>query len=115
MTSGYVYIAENSAFPGILKIGRAADVERRLHRTRTFCPTDWRCTYKIKVDSPVHVERLVHWGLARRRLYPKREFFTVGFTTAARTVLGAASHRSPSIIRKAPAPKRGQSLDKSTG
>lgn len=71
-----VYVLTNEAMPGLIKIGRSADVLARLKQLdNTSLPLPYECHYAAQVDNAVEVERLLHQLFADHRVRPNREFF----------------------------------------
>jgi hypothetical protein len=77
---GIIYILENEAMPGYIKIGKTTtSVEQRileLSRT-TAIPVPFNCPYAVRVERMNEVERALHDAFGDFRKNPKREFFNV--------------------------------------
>jgi hypothetical protein len=82
-----VYLLSNPAMPGLLKIGRT-DKDNMAQRMRslygTGVPVPFDCVYACTVDNNEAVEKALHERFAKRRLNPKREFFSLAAKTAVR-------------------------------
>ncbi len=78
---GIVYILQNDAMVGYIKIGRttgtsAHDVLQRMAELdQTGVPREFRCPYAALVDNHQSVERSLHEIFEDRRVRPRREFF----------------------------------------
>jgi hypothetical protein len=77
--NGLVYILENEAMPGIIKVGMTNNLARRVAELNncTAVPLPFRCRYAAMVEDPAFVERRLHAAFAPHRLSPRREFFKV--------------------------------------
>lgn len=64
-TVGSVYILENSRVPGIVKVGRTDNIDRRLSELNSHAGVAgrWRCAGYITVSDCVLAENLVHQAL----------------------------------------------------
>lgn len=71
-----IYVLENEAMPGIIKIGRTQrDVDQRVRElsSSTAVPLPFHCVYAAVVDDAVLVERHIHNAFAAQRI--RKEFF----------------------------------------
>mgnify|MGYP003638263902 CR=1 FL=1 len=76
--SGYVYAVTNPSIPGLVKIGRTANLNRRMDSL--FCssvPHPFKCEAVQEVEDPNAVEATLHGYLSGCRVSSKREFFKV--------------------------------------
>ena len=76
--SGYVYAVTNPSIPGLVKIGRTANLNRRMDSL--FCssvPHPFKCEAVQEVEDPNAVEATIHNYLSEYRVSSKREFFKV--------------------------------------
>lgn len=74
--SEIIYILENEAMPGFVKIGRTnRDVEQRVSElsNSTAVPFPFHCVYAATVEDAVLVERQIHMAFAAQRV--RKEFF----------------------------------------
>jgi hypothetical protein len=76
---GLVYILENEAMPGIIKVGMTTNLARRITELNncTAVPLPFRCRYAATVEDPQFVEMRLHAAFAPHRLSSRREFFRV--------------------------------------
>jgi hypothetical protein len=73
-----VYVLVNEAMPGLVKIGRTENVERRLQElSTTNVPLPFECHYAVEVDDAGRIEKILHGLFGDVRVNPKREFFRV--------------------------------------
>ena len=78
--TGYIYIINNPAMPGLIKIGitYAEDVKTRINQLyTTSVPFAFDLVYAAKVINPEKVEAAIHTAFAPNRVNPKREFFSI--------------------------------------
>ena len=76
--TGIVYCLENPAMPGLVKIGRAQDIEQRLRSLdNTSIPLPFVCVVAMEVDDAAETEQLLHDVFSDHRVRPSREFFEV--------------------------------------
>lgn len=76
----YVYILENPAMPGIIKIGmttRTPKVRAKELSSHTGVPLPFRVVFSKRVSDSFKIEELVHSKLNRYRVSPRREFFRI--------------------------------------
>ena len=72
----YIYATKSEAFPGLIKIGRAQDVEARLAQLNTGCaPLPHKVVAVVKTYNYVRDENIAHGFFAHKRR--EREFFEV--------------------------------------
>ncbi|MBI3467232.1 MAG: GIY-YIG nuclease family protein, partial [Planctomycetes bacterium] len=86
MATGHVYIMQNPALPGLLKIGRTTKTpqERARSLSGTSVPTDFTLVYSVYVRDCAAAERMIHAHLARYREKRNREFFRLPAKEAIR-------------------------------
>ena len=86
--TGIVYVIENPAMPGYIKLGRTDNLTRRMqYLFDTPVPVPFTCYYAARVEDPARVERTLFEAFGDKRSHPRREFFTV------------EPHRAAAIIR----------------
>jgi hypothetical protein len=76
--AGYVYVFTNPwLIDGIVKIGKAGDLEKRLEQSagNEYVPDRYVCRYAVKSDDYDYFEGWLFQRLAGCRINPKREFF----------------------------------------
>jgi hypothetical protein len=74
--AGVVYVLVNQAMPGLIKIGRATDVEVRMRQLDSSgVPLPFECFYAAEVKNPDEVERALHEAFGDHRVRRNREFF----------------------------------------
>jgi len=76
--SGYVYAVTNPSIPGLVKIGRTANLNRRMDSL--FCssvPQPFECAAVREVEDPNEVEATLHKYLSKYRVNKSREFFEI--------------------------------------
>jgi hypothetical protein len=103
---GYVYVLTNSAFPGLVKIGRTSNSpdERAAELSSTGVPHRFVVAYYELFENCIEAERKVHAALAVHRGNGDREFFSVPAKTAILCVQateGKASDETPLSIDEA--------------
>jgi hypothetical protein len=75
---GAVYVVDNQAMPGYIKIGRTKDPVSRIKALYdTNVPFPFRCLFVRKVDDMGRVECVLQNTFAHFRSNSRREFFTV--------------------------------------
>ena len=74
-----VYILQNDAMPGLVKIGRtSSDLESRIRQLdSTGVPLPFRCFYAAEVQNGSKVEERLHEAFGDTRVRERREFFRV--------------------------------------
>lgn len=74
-----VYILQNDAMPGLVKIGRTSiDLESRIRQLDTTgIPLPFRCFYAAEVSDGAKVEERLHEAFGDARVRERREFFRV--------------------------------------
>jgi hypothetical protein len=74
-----VYILQNDAMPGIVKIGRtSSDLEGRIRQLDTTgIPLPFRCFYAAEVQNGSKVEERLHEAFGDMRVRERREFFRI--------------------------------------
>jgi len=83
-----VYILENDAMPGLIKVGRTQNtVERRMAELySTGVPLPFRCVHSVLVNDMVSVEGLMHTALWAYRENMSREFYRIPVEEAIATL-----------------------------
>lgn len=77
---GIVYVLENPAMPGLVKIGKTSrsTMKERLNELyTTSVPVPFDCVYAARVGDQVMVEKAFHEAFGPYRVSPKREFFEI--------------------------------------
>lgn len=74
-----VYILQNDAMPGLVKIGRTSSgLEDRIRQLdSTGVPLPFRCFYAAEVQDGTKVEERLHEAFGDTRVRERREFFRV--------------------------------------
>ena len=86
--TGIVYVLENPAMPGYVKLGRTENLTQRMQGLfDTSVPVPFTCYYAARVADPARVERTLFEAFGDKRSHPRREFFTVD------------PHRAAAVIR----------------
>jgi len=88
---GFVYIMENSAMPGLYKVGCTMRSPRQRAielSASTGVPCTFDVIYYAEVENPDRVERRVHQHLDRFRYNGNREFFSVAPELIAEVIRG---------------------------
>ncbi len=102
---GIVYVLENAAMPGIVKIGKTSrdSVEKRLKELySTGVPVPFDCVYAARVTNEEEVERALHEAFGPNRINPKREFFEIeSYQAIALLRLIAVEDVTPSVQKEA--------------
>ncbi len=75
--SGSVYILENDAMPGLIKIGMTSrdSAERAKELSTTGVPTPFKVAFEVSSDAYENLETEMHRRLADYRVASNREFF----------------------------------------
>ena len=77
---GIVYVLENPAMPGLVKIGKTSrnSVKIRLKDLySTGVPVPFECAYAARVKDAAEVEKAFHTAFGPNRINPNREFFEI--------------------------------------
>ncbi|MCL2557791.1 MAG: GIY-YIG nuclease family protein [Treponema sp.] len=76
---GIVYVLENPAMPGLVKIGQTGnEIGNRLKELNTTgVPFPFDCLYACEVSDREQVEVALHEAFRPYRVNPKREFFKI--------------------------------------
>ena len=73
-----IYVLQNPAMPGYVKIGRTTDLARRMRDLfDTSVPVPFNCFYAARVENSDKVETSLFEIFGDKRAHPKREFFEV--------------------------------------
>lgn len=77
-----VYLLTNPTIPGLVKIGRASNLEQRMRSlsSHTGVPVPFECFYACRVEDARKVEQSLHEAFGDHRVNPKREFFRISPT-----------------------------------
>ena len=85
--TGIVYVLENPAMPGYIKLGRTDNLTQRMQSLfDTSVPVPFTCYYAAIVEDPARVERSLFEAFGDKRSHPRREFFTVDPRRAAAVI-----------------------------
>ena len=85
--TGIVYVLENPAMPGYIKLGRTDNLTQRMQSLfDTSVPVPFTCYYAARVEDPARVERSLFEAFGDKRSHPRREFFTVDPHRAAAVI-----------------------------
>jgi hypothetical protein len=92
MMAEYVYALSNPHMPGLIKVGRAADVPQRVAQLSapSGVPGPFQVEHVIEVKDSVYAERDVHDVLVKWRLSFSREFFRCSVNEAKSAMAIAA-------------------------
>ncbi len=86
---GFVYVLENHAMPGLLKIGHTMRSPRQRAvelSASSGVPMEFDVAYYAEVESPQQVEMEVHARLGGKRVNQSREFFAAELEEAIHAV-----------------------------
>ena len=73
-----IYVLTNPAMPGLVKIGRTTDLEKRLTSLdNTSVPYPFRCEFALQVPKSKQSESLLQDTFKQHRVRKRREFFEV--------------------------------------
>jgi hypothetical protein len=88
MDVGYIYVLTNPAMPGLLKIGRSTDVNRRVKElsVHSGVPDAFVVEMFHLTAAVTEVEALIHEALQEHRYNENREFFAMSLSLAIATV-----------------------------
>ena len=82
--TGIVYVLENPAMPGYIKLGRTDNLIQRMQSLfDTSVPVPFTCYYAARVEDPARVERSLFEVFGDKRSHPRREFFSSPLTPTA--------------------------------
>ena len=74
--TGIVYVLENPAMQGYIKLGRTENLTQRMQSLfDTSVPVPFTCHYAARVEDPSKVERALFEAFGDKRSHPRREFF----------------------------------------
>ena len=83
MAKGVVYILTNPYMPGLVKIGKTTNLNRRLGELyKTGVPEPFSCPLAVRVEDTSVIEQGLHATFAAQRINPNREFFKVDLESA---------------------------------
>lgn len=91
LSTGYIYILQNTLMPGILKIGfteRTVDERLKEINKATGVIMPWQVCDFWFTQEPYLAEQEIHHKLADYRVADNREGFAVNFTVARDVILG---------------------------
>lgn len=71
-----VYVLSNPAIPGVLKVGRTKNINKRLCSLNVGTPVDFEVEYLFSTPTPTKTERRVHRRLEAKKV--KGEWFAAG-------------------------------------
>jgi T5orf172 domain-containing protein len=94
MDPGFIYILNNAAMPGMLKIGlttRREDARSKELSRPSGVAAPFGIVHQVRVDRCGEAEREIHARLAHCRFYRKREFFVISSREAIEIVDAIAS------------------------
>ena len=84
---GIVYVLENPAMPGYIKLGKTENLRQRMQTLfDTSVPVPFTCYYAARVADPDKVEKSLFEAFGDKRAHPRREFFTVDPHRAAAVI-----------------------------
>ena len=95
--AGFIYIMSNPAFPNLLKIGKSTKdpTKYRVNElNQTGVPEPFKVDYYAFVEDEDDLERMVHDELASQRPNKNREFFSVDYIEAIKTIRDLANQHS---------------------
>lgn len=77
--SEIIYVLTNEAMPGLVKIGRTKDLEKRVKElsSATGVPVPFECRFAAIVKNCAVIEKKLHDLFAPDRVHKKKEFFRV--------------------------------------
>ena len=92
----YVYILTNVAYPGVCKIGKAINPQKRVRQINNAgVISEWDLRYALPVSDDYKVEKLIHdeLGFIRMNSFQNssREFFEIEFMNAVSVIENLAS------------------------
>ena len=74
-----IYVLTNPAMPGLVKIGKTKELERRLKELdNTSVPYPFRCEFALEVSDSKRNEDLLKDAFESHRVRKNREFFEIG-------------------------------------
>ena len=80
---GTVYVFTNPSMPGLIKIGKTRDLDKRLaDADKTFSASPFECPYAIEVDNYEYIEKSLHIMFGDMRERQNREFFRMSAEAA---------------------------------
>lgn len=87
--SGFIYLAINPNMSGLVKIGKAQNVEERMSQLSapTSVPGQFECMFSMAVENPRIVENNLHALYEYCRVDSNREFFKVDWQAVRATLL----------------------------
>jgi len=102
---GIVYVLENPAMPGLVKIGKTSQssVSRRLNDLySTGVPVPFECIFAGRVEDESVVESAFHEAFGPNRINPNREFFEIeSYQATALLRLIAVEDVTPAVQKEA--------------
>ena len=86
-----VYVLQNPPMPGYVKIGRTADLARRMSDLDvTAVPVPFECIYAALVSDAVAWETTLHTVFEEKRINKRREFFSADIVPKVVQILETA-------------------------
>ena len=87
---GFVYVATNSCFDGMVKIGCCSKIDERMKTlSNTSVPQDFKCEFYIQDIFSAHIELEAHKILEGKRISKNKEFFRCSSEEATKAVRAA--------------------------
>ena len=101
ISSGFIYILSNPAFPEYFKIGRTErSVNERAKElsSNSGVPFEYKVEYSIATIDSIEAESKVHSLLEKHRENKNREFFSIDLTKAISTIEDVVSEQYRFLI-----------------
>ena len=95
-TAGVIYVLSNPGMKGILKIGRAKDLKRRMTTLDTAVPDPYHCVCAVRVDNAADLEKKLHRILGGR-VEGKREFYRLNASDLIPFLQGLGEDVTPAL------------------
>jgi hypothetical protein len=102
MDFSYLYIANNPAMPGLIKVGftNRSPGDRVRELDTTGVPAPFNVVFVACVDNARDLEKRVHDALEKHRFRSGREFFAIAIEDAIRAVMESASQAGIEVYFK---------------
>ena len=85
--TGFVYVMSNESLPGLIKIGKSIDPEKRVKTLSSEgLPTPFHIEFQIKSEHYSEIETAVHSSLSNYRVSENREFFDCDIEAASTAI-----------------------------
>ena len=95
---GFVYVMSNPCLPGIYKIGKTRNIEKRKQQlSKTSTPFPFVVEFYIESNSYDDLESLVKLYLGNFRINKRREFFDAELNTIIDSIKAIAENLSNGI------------------